>query len=423
MSRRTLVAPALLVALFALSRAIIYLMWLHPDAHFVANDVSYYGFHLAQLESGAEDVMREYPPPAVWVLHTLYRLGGGWQTWFGLYTAFFLVLDGSVALSLYRRGRCHGSLFWILFTGANGAIVWFRFDLLPAALVAWASMWLVTRPRLAGAMVGVGAAIKLWPALLIAPMLAPDPRRHPARARVLGFVGAGFGLALVSLLAEGWTRNTDPLTWQSDRGLQIESVPATVLMWARTFTDTPSWHIELSEYNALEIFGPGVGTLLAVSSVLTALAIVATIALAALLIRRRSGPEAILLAILAVVLMTIIVNKTLSPQYILWLGGPVAALLLRSDDARLLRHVRVLAVALVVIGGLTQFTYPWGAYGIMALPLGSGPETAVLILRNVGLVVLTAYALTLTIGFSARSADHGRATLGDTQSPDELAKL
>lgn len=423
MARSAFVAPALLVTLFATTRTLIYLMWLHPDAHFVANDVSYYGYHLHRLEEGADDVMREYPPPAVWILHGLYRLGGGWQTWFSVYAAFFVALDALVAMSLYRRGRIHASLFWILFTGANGAIVWFRFDLLPAALVAWACMWLATRPRLAGAMVGMGAAIKLWPALLIAPMLAPDPRRDPARSRLLGFVVAGLGLALVSLLAQGWTRNTDPLTWQSERGLQIESVPATVLMWLRTFTDTGAWHIELSEYNALEIFGPGVDALLTASSVLTALSIVATAALALLLVRRRSGPEAIILAILSVVLITIVVNKTLSPQYILWLGGPVAALLLRTDDARLLRHVRVLAVALVVIGGLTQFTYPWGAYGIMALPLGSGPETSVLVLRNMALVVLTAYALVLTAMFSSSTTSRGRPATADTRSSSELAKL
>ncbi|NLE96525.1 MAG: DUF2029 domain-containing protein [Propionibacterium sp.] len=411
MPRRDLLAPTLLILLFVVTRVVIYLMWRHPDAKFVANDVSYYGFHLDRLENGADDVMLEYPPPAVWLLHALYRLGGGWDRWFALHTAFFLLLDALVALSLYRRGRWQGSLFWILFTGANGAIVWFRFDLLPAALVAWACMWLVSRPRLAGAMVGVGAAIKLWPALLIAPMLAPDPSAHPARGRVVGFVAAGFGLAAISLAVEGWTRNTNPLTWQGDRGLQIESVPALSLMWLRTFTDNPSWHIELSEYNALEIFGPGVEALLAVAGVLTVLSFVATAGLAVLLIRRRSGPDAILLAVLSIILMTIIVNKTLSPQYILWLGGPVAALLLRVDDDRLRRHVHVLAVALVVVGGLTQFTYPWGAFGIMALPLGSGPETAVLVLRNLTLVAMTGYALWLTLRSSR------------THALPELAKL
>lgn len=57
----------------------------------------------------------------------------------------------------------------------------------------------------------------------------------------------------------------------------------------------------------------------------------------------------------------------------------------------------MLATALLVVGGLTQLTYPWMAYGIMAMPQGSGPETAVLVLRNLALVCLAGYALWLTL--------------------------
>ncbi len=52
------------------------------------------------------------------------------------------------------------------------------------------------------------------------------------------------------------------MTWQGERGLQIESVPATPLMFLRTFTDNPSWNIFLSPYNALELQGPYVVGLL-----------------------------------------------------------------------------------------------------------------------------------------------------------------
>ena len=38
------------------------------------------------------------------------------------------------------------------------------------------------------------------------------------------------------------------------------------------------------------------------------------------------------------------------------------------------------------------------------MPLGSGPETAVLVLRNVGLVILTGYATVLAVRVSARNA-------------------
>ena len=402
--------------LFLATRIIIFLLWRHPSAEFVANDVSYYGFNLYHLEQGSTDVMREYPPPAVWILHALYKLGGGWQHWLGLYLAAFLMLDGLVAISFFRANRPVASLFWILFTGANGAIMWFRFDLLPAALVAWACLWLATRPRVSGALVGLGAAIKLWPALLIFPMLAPHPMKAPGRDRFLGFLGLGGGLGVVSLLLEGWGRNVDPLTWQSERGLQIESVPATPLMFLRTFTDNPSWPVGLSDYNAIEVYGPGVGGLLQASTVLTALSLVMTGLLTFRLIRTKAPSDSILFAILTVVLATIVVNKTLSPQYILWLGGPVAALLLYARPS-LRRHVNVIAVAMIAIGFLTQYTYPWGTMGIMGMPNGSAFETSVLILRNLALIVLLIHAFIVTWQSTRTPTEQGQ------QTSEELAKL
>ena len=403
-----------LILVFLITRLFTVVTLKLESVSFVLNDISYYGAYLFQLvEQGNRNVMGEYPVPAVWILQALYRIGGGWETWTPYYMVAFILLDAAVAISLYRRGNPWGSLFWILFTGVQGAVVWSRFDLIPAALVAWACMLLMTHPKIAGGMIGLGAAIKLWPALLIGPMLAPNPIREKlARNRLLGFVVVGFGLAAASLITSGWTRSASPITWQSDRGLQIESIPATPLMFLRTFTDNDSWQINLSQYNALEILAgqPGVALMLKVSTVLTALSILLTVFLSYRLIRnlKVGDPrlaESIVLAVLTVVLATIIANKTLSPQYVLWLGGPVAALLLLRRSEWLRRHLNVLSVVLILVGGMTQFTYPWGAFGIMAIPLGAGPETSVLILRNLALVLLTGYSLWLTLRSSRRQRD------------------
>ncbi|MBB1513935.1 DUF2029 domain-containing protein [Tessaracoccus sp. MC1627] len=404
-----------LIATFILTRFVSHLLLGLDAVAFVANDVSYYGYHLFRLDEGESGVMTEYPVPAVWILQAVYRLGGGWQTWTAVYVGVFVLLDAAVALTLYRRDNAAGALFWILFTGIQGPIVWFRFDLIPAALVAWACVFVTRFPRLAGGLVGLGAAIKLWPALLIGPMLAPHPWRSArARGRVVGFAVVGFGLALASLLTSGWARSASPVTWQGERGLQIESVPASPLMFLRTFTDNPSWNIFLSPYNALELQGPYVGGLLTVSTVLTALSLILAGYLSYRLMRHMHDDderlhEAILLAILTIVLATIVANKTLSPQYILWLGGPVAALLVARTSHWLRRPLIVLAVSLVIVGLLTQLTYPWGAYGIMAIPLGSGPETSILLLRNLALVVLTGYSFALTIMASRPAPDVSEA--------------
>lgn len=407
---RPAVVAAALAATFLVTRAITFWMWRRPEAEFVANDVSYYGYHLFNMVEKGQEVMQEYPMPAVWILQAIYQVGGGWQTWFPWFAGFMLVLDAVVAISLFRASRPAGGLFWILFTFANGAIVWFRFDLIPAALVAWACVYVSTRPRVAGAALAAGAAVKLWPALLAFPLFTPRLRRgQPALGRLLGFIVVGLGLGLASLAAVGWSRSASPITWQGDRGLQIESVPATPLMFLRTFTDNPNWPMALSEYNAIELIAPsaaqpevgaGVGLMLTVSTVLTVASFILTAVLTWRLVRAFDEEvpqfvEALLLSVLAIVLAIIMANKTLSPQYILWVGGPVAVLLLRQQSDWLRRPTQVLAFLVILLAALTQYTYPWGTYGIMGMPNGSGPETSVLILRNLLVVGLTLWVTRL----------------------------
>lgn len=367
------------------------------------SDVSYYGYYLWELlEQGAPNVMVEYPVPAVWLMQVIYWLGGGWQTWTPYFVATMLLLDLGVAASLYRRGNAAGAWFWILFTGAQGPTLWYRFDLIPAALVAWACVLISRRPALSGALIGLGAAVKLWPALLIGPLLAPDPRRGKARSRLLGFLVVGLLLAAASLITSGWSRSASALTWQSDRGLQVESVPATALMLLRSITDREDWIVFFSEYNTNELSGPGVEAMLMLSTGLTVLAVIGTVVISArLIINLRDAPqqrvvEAMLLAVLTVVLAMVVANKTLSPQYVVWLGGPVGALLLLGPSDWLKRHARVLAASLVLIGALTFLVFPVLYAGILANPTGLAPNTSVLVWRNLALISLLAYSARLT---------------------------
>lgn len=405
-----LVIPCGLAALFIVTRVITWTMWRHPAAQFVANDISYYGYNLFQMLERGQSVMPEYPMPAVWIMQAIYQIGGGWQTWFPYFAGLMLVLDATVALTLYRTNRPIGTLFWILFTFANGAIMWFRFDLIPAALVTWTCLYLVTHPRVSGAMLALGAGVKIWPAILAFPLCTPKPTPgKPAFSRLISFISVGCALALASLFAVGFTRSASPLTWQSERGLQIESVPATALMFLRTFTDNPNFPVALSKFNAIELtkpsagnpqIGAGVDAMLIVSTILTLASFLLTAILTYRLVRRyrhedAAFVEAALLCMLAIVLATLLANKTLSPQYILWLGGPVAVLLMSRHSNWLRRPLHLLAVLMILLSALTQYTYPWGTYGIMAVPNGSGPETSALIMRNILVVGLSIWVTTL----------------------------
>ena len=140
---------------------------------------------------------------AVWFAAALPYRSGAFSTWMPVFALSMLLLDAVVAVMLFRHGSVGATTFWILFIGACGPIVWFRFDMLTAAAVALACLWLNRHPTISGSLIGLGAAIKLWPALLITPIAAPL-RPGEGQRRVTGFVAAGFGLGLASLLLGGW---------------------------------------------------------------------------------------------------------------------------------------------------------------------------------------------------------------------------
>jgi hypothetical protein len=123
----------------------------------------------------------------------------------------------------------------------------------------------------------------------------------------------------------------------------------------------------------------------------------------ALLVRAYRHPQpsavAIGLVILATVAVMTITNKTLSPQYLLWLGGPMTALLLlrRDEDQAQQRSVGRLARQLLLLALLTQLVYPLLYDGFLGR---QGPAmvvvaTLVTAARNIFLVVFTVEACRL----------------------------
>jgi hypothetical protein len=380
-----------------LTRLLILLLMATAE-RFVVGDVFYYHRKIRALfDVGLERTLNEYPTPVTWILWLPYGVTGGNRV--GYLVAFIvlmLALDGVFAWALWRSaGRRHAIAldFWIVFVLLIGPLAYLRFDILPAVLAGVALLVARRRPWLTGALTGLGAAVKLWPALLVGAFLAHRPTRRPTAA---GFVLVGVGLALVSLITGGRSRLVSPLTWQSDRGLQIESVWATPLMLARAVSPT-GWVVDISKYQAYEIFGPGVAPLLMLSTLAT---VVGLGVIVALLVRAFRNPEpsavALGLVILATVAVMTVTNKTLSPQYLLWLGGPTAALLLlRSDDDETERRtIGRLTGQLLALALLTHLVYPLLYDGFLGRRGQDGIvlSTVVTAARNVFLVVFTVEA-------------------------------
>jgi hypothetical protein len=382
---------------------------------FVVGDVYYYHRKInALFSAGLDRTLYEYPTPVVWILWLPYGASLGNRVGYLVaFIIFMLALDALFTYALWRSaGRRHDTAidFWLIFVPLIGPLSYLRFDMLPAVLAGGALLAARHKPWVTGALTGLGAAIKLWPALLIGAFMS---YRADRRSAGIAFVVVGFGLALISLIFGGWLRLISPLTWQSDRGLQVESIWATPLMLARA-VKPDYWTVDMSRYQAYEIFGSGVEAWVMISNIATLFGLALIILLTIRAFRYDgSTPVAIGFVIVAIVAIMTITNKTLSPQYLLWLGGPMAALLAFRPQALPGEQPAInrMAGQLLILALLTQLVYPLlydsylGLQGHVMIIIA----TIVTAIRNLALVAFTVEACwlawrTLGVAASDRSA-------------------
>ncbi|CAI9410484.1 glycosyltransferase 87 family protein [Aestuariimicrobium sp. T2.26MG-19.2B] len=399
-------SPRFLATLWVIARCLVFALWLIAAPSTQGDVVYYFEKTRALFDVGPQQTLVEYPTPVIWLMLVPYYLG--FTTKVGYIIVFVVVMlaiDAAICRSLWiNGGRLRGEavVFWVVFLAFIGPTAYLRFDLVTSALAAWALLALVNRHHgRAGALIGLGAATKLWPALLWPALLRGDARaRVKATAAMFGLGGA---LALASLLWAGWDRLLSPLTWQSGRHLQIESVWATPAMLWRILHRHDYW-VGISSFQAFEIWGPGANALLAMATISTYVGYALAVGVYLAWLRpghSRRRIEAVVL-MLMVILVMIVTNKTFSPQYIIWLGGPLAAGLSvissaddpstfrrLADERRLIRTGSVL-LALTLA---TQLVYPIGYAPLVKGSLGMTAVTLVLAARNFGIVALLVWVL------------------------------
>ncbi|MDU1063287.1 MAG: glycosyltransferase family 87 protein [Cutibacterium avidum] len=370
-------------------------VFIKPSSNYITGDVQYY---LWWMQGGQPDpvVLPEYPLPVVWFLRALHWSAGD-SYFIPAFATTMLLLDALLAVAMRIHGHRAGALWWIVLVPFLGPIMWNRFDMVPAVCMGLAALWYRRHPAACGVMIALGAAVKLWPALLILPMIS---RHKAAIRRLIAFGATGVALALASLLDGGWGRLVSPLTWQSGRGLQVESVPATVPVYQHFKNPDGGYKVEMSKYNAFEIFGPGASTWQSLSTILMALTVALAIGVA-LLSWRRNGLDhrSAVLADLVIIGTLIIANKTLSPQYFVWWAAPAAMVLDRVSgentsenppDPNTLSWAQTwcwtAAMFLLITAFLTQQVYPLNYPGIIGLP-PSRISTNLLVSRNIMTIV------------------------------------
>ena len=332
-------SPEALVAclVFVLSAVAITVTWERlGDA---VTDIALYQTYGERVAGGLvpyRDFGFEYPPGALPAI-VLPALVTGTVHAYRIAFVAELALVGFVAvllldavlrrLELPRRERILSLAVVALAPLLLGGVILTRFDLVPAALVLAAlALAIAGRHRAAALVVGVGAAVKLYPALLLPPLAIDAWRRGGRRelAIVLGLAVAPVALAYVAFFAVAPDGVLDSLGRQVGRPLQIESVGAGLLLALhQAFGMGLGW---TSGSGSQNLTGTGAGALAALQGVAQVVAVVLVwIAYA----RGPSTTERLVRYGAASVVAFVALSKVLSPQFLVWLvllvplvGGP-----------------------------------------------------------------------------------------------------
>jgi hypothetical protein len=355
------------------------------------SDVPVYVHYADLVRGGAvpyRDFRFEYPPAALPAM-----LLPAYMSW--SYATSFAVLMGvcgagciAAAASALRAAGAGAERIWVglLAIGVSplvlGSLFDTRFDLWPTLLAVAALAAVVReRPVLSGALLGLGFAAKLWPAVLLPIALVHLWRR---RGRVGAFAAvAGFVVVAAACFVPFAALGPDGLRAmfadQLGRPLQIESLGAAVLMAAQHLGMSPL--VTVTSHGSQGLSGRGAGLAADLS---TALEVLAVVAIWVAFARRRSaGGEAVLVAAAATVAALVAFDRVLSPQYLIWVA-PVVPL------ARGARGVLAGGLLFLVLG-LTQTWFPWH-YWSLALDHAS-PWSWYLLVRDLALVAVAAVLL------------------------------
>jgi hypothetical protein len=294
-------------------------------------------------------------------------------------------------------------VWWAVLVSVAWASVALRYDLW-AVLCALVAVLLVDRrPGAAGVALGLGTMLKLYPIVLL-PVLcawAIARRNRPGLVRLL----VGCASVVVLVMATAWAlAGPDSLQWlayQADRGLQIESLGAGLLMGLHVLFGQP---VEVGTgFGTIQVESSGSDLLVAASPIalVVLLGVVVLVALRRFRLDEdrlgRAPRPSIVLASVAAIAAVLVGSKVLSVQYVIWLVPFVPFLPV---------PMRWLVLA---IAALSTAIYTVDYQALMHL---EPPWILALVVRNGLLVVLLAWLVVELWGSRGPSAVRDRAPAG-----------
>jgi len=329
------------------------------------------------VEGGAvpyRDFQLEYPPAAlpVFVLPSLLSRFN-YEHVFQLEMAISLL---AIVLAVFVLAGPEAALLAGLAPLALGSVVISRFDLLPAALVGWALVFLVSRRfTLSAILLGTAFAAKLWPAVLVPFFIVWLLRNHGRRV-------AAVWTAATALVAAVWFVPFTVLSpggighsfhEQFARPLQIESLGGAILIAVHHTFGTTLGRVD--SFGSQNLVGPGTHLVATLTSVVGAIALLVVW----FLYVRSDGLETTLVVYCAAAVATVIAfGKVFSPQFLIWL----IPLVLSVRTRRALVAVPLFFATLIL-------TQTWFPHRYWELAIGFHRlQVLELLLRDIGVVAL-----------------------------------
>jgi len=293
-----------------------------------------------------------------------------------------MIINAAVCIIVWRQAgplRAAPALgFWLVFLGLLGPVGLMRVDAVATPLVLIALLVATRHPAVSTVLVTVGAWIKVSPGAIVIALFALVKRRW---SQVVAYGAATCAVVLLGtwVFAIGPSRIFAFFTDQATRGLQIESVAATPVVFFRWLTNRELW-----VYNDELLTVETAGSLAPkIAGVMDIVLIVLLVGIGLLAFRaRRAGPEALLFAALAISSALIVANKVGSPQFVAWLAPAVVVGLAHHWRNE---RWRLAALILLLTALMTQAIYPIGYDKFLT---GWLPMILVVMARNALIVAL-----------------------------------
>jgi len=358
--RQGLLAAALAIALFFAAWGTLHHGFFARSQILDTPVYERYGDAVAGGQVPYRDFRVEYPPAALpaFVLPSVVTPDGDHHGYRRVFEALMslcgAVATGLVAFLLVRDGArperiVAGAALAATAPLALGSVVLSRYDLWPAALTAVAlAALLYGRDRLALATLGLAAAAKVYPLVLLPVALVWNARRAGRRRALVGLAAfAAVGIAcVVPFLALSPGGVWHLVVRQVTRPLQIESLGAAVMLAAH-HAGALGVTVESSR-GSQNLSGPGAD---AVGAAQSALTVGALLAIWIWFARGEPDRDRLVRASAASVCAFVALGKVLSPQFLIWLVPLVP----------LVRGKRGLAAGALFLAAmvLTQLEFPY----------------------------------------------------------------